>query len=94
MSKISYLPSKDEMLVEFGHVRKEPTKKIGRFRLWLDKKGGIRALAITPYREELMEFSKNIHKVKLSGIWKGVRIADEDIKKARQDLLKKLEEKW
>jgi len=94
MRKISYVPSKDEMLVEFGPVKREPTKKIGRFKLWLDKKGNIRALAIMPYREELMEFSKNIHKVKLSGIWKGVRITDEDIKKARQDLLKRLEEKW
>jgi hypothetical protein len=94
MSKISYLPSKDEMLVEFGPVRKEPTKKIGRFRLWLDKKGGIRALAIMPYEEELIEFSKNMHKVKFGGIWRGVRVTDEDIKNARQDLLKRLEGKW
>ncbi len=94
MKKISYVPSKDEMLVEFGPIKREPTKKIGRFRLWLDKKGDVRALAIMPYEEELMEFSKNIHKIKLGGIWRGVRITEEDIKEARLDLLKKLEEKW
>lgn len=32
--------------------------------------------------------------IRLGGIWKGVKITDGDIKEAREELLKKLEEKW
>ena len=94
MRKISYLPSKDEMLLEFLPVKKKPTKEIGHFKLWLDKTGNIRAIAIMPYTEELEEFRNNLNKIQLGGIWKGLKITERDIKEIRQDLLKKLEEKW
>lgn len=32
--------------------------------------------------------------IRLGGIWKGVKITGGDIKEAREELLKKLEEKW
>lgn len=33
-------------------------------------------------------------KRKMGGVWRGVKISDKDIKKARHELLSKLEEKW
>ncbi len=38
------------------------------------------------------EKAKNV--IKLGGIWKGVKITDEDIKKARNSMLKELEKKF
>lgn len=94
MKTISYIPSTDEILLKFRPVKGKPTKELGRFRLWWDKEGNIYAMAITSFTEELEEFKKNLNTVQLGGIWKGVRITDEDIKETRQELLKKLEEKW
>lgn len=94
MKTISYIPSKDELLVKFRSVKGKPTKELGRFKLWGDNEGNIYALAIMPFMEELEEFRKNLNTIQLGGIWKGVKITDEDIKETRQDLLKKLEEKW
>lgn len=94
MSAISYIPSKDEIQLKFRPVKGEPTKDLGRFKLWCDKKGNICAISIMSYSEELEEFRKNLNAIQLGGIWKGVKITDEDIKEARQDLLRKLEEKW
>jgi len=39
---------------------------------------------------------KHKHKdtIRLGGIWKNIKITDEDIKENREDLLKKIEEKW
>jgi len=47
-----------------------------------------------PFMEELEEFKKNLNTIRLGGIWKGIKITEEDIKEIRRDLLKKLEEKW
>ena len=94
MKAISYIPSKDEMLLEFRPVKKKPTKELGPFKLWLDKEDNIDAFAIMKFTEALEEFRKNLNAIQLSGIWKGAKITDEDIKEARKKLLKKLEEKW
>jgi hypothetical protein len=32
--------------------------------------------------------------IRLGGIWKNIKITDEDIKENREDLLKKIEDKW
>lgn len=94
MKAISYIPSKDEMLLRFRPVKQRPTKELGPFKLWWDDEGNICAIDITPFMEELKEFEKNLNTVKLGGIWKGVKVTDEDIKEVRQGLLRKLEEKW
>jgi len=94
MKTISYIPSRDEILLKFRPVKGKPTKELGRFRLWWDKEGNIYAMAITSFMEELEEFKKNLNTIQLGSIWKGVRITDEDIKEARQELLKKLEGEW
>lgn len=94
MKTISYIPSRDEILLKFRPVKGKPTKELGRFRLWWDKEGNIYAMAITSFMEELEEFKKNLNTIQLGGIWKGVRITDEDIKETRQELLKKLEGEW
>lgn len=94
MKSISYNPSNDELVLKFYSLKKRPNKDLGRFKLWWDDEGCICGIRIMPFMEELEEFNKYINTVKLSGIWKGIKITEEDIKKVRMDLLKKLEEKW
>ena len=93
-AKITYLPSKDELLLKLCPVKGKPTKDLGRYKLWWNDKGDICALAIEPFMEELEEFLKHRIWVRLGGLWKGVKIDEDDIKEARQELLKKLEERW
>lgn len=94
MKAISYIPSKDEMLLNFRPVKGRPSKNLGRYKLWWDDKGNICAINITPFIEELKEFERNLNTVKLGGIWKGANITDEDIREAREELLQKLEGRW
>jgi len=94
MRTVSYIPSKDELIVKFCSVKRKPTKELGHFRLWWDKDGNICAVAIKSFTEELEEFEKKRGRIQLGGIWKGVKIDEEDLREARQELLKKLEERW
>lgn len=94
MKAISYDPSKDELIVKFRSAKRKPSKIINQFKLWWDDEGNICAIDITPYTEALEDFRKNLNTIQLSGIWKGLIISDEEIKEARKELLKKLEEKW
>jgi hypothetical protein len=69
---------------------------------------GKKYIEYDPYqpRQALVKISTYVKSLKLKkekrekpllvagGIWKGIRISSEDIKEARQELLKKLEEKW
>lgn len=90
---ISYIPSKDELVLKFRPVKERPTQKVGRFKLWWDEQNNICAIAITQFTDELREFEEKRGWIYLGGIWKGVKIKNEDIKEARQELLKKLEER-
>ncbi|MFB0525809.1 MAG: hypothetical protein ACETVZ_09715 [Phycisphaerae bacterium] len=90
---VSYNPSGDELVLGLRTMKKEPTKQIGRFKLWWDKKDRMCGIAISSFSEELREFEEKCGWIHLRGIWKGVKIEVEDIKKARQELLKKLEER-
>ncbi len=94
MKAISYLPSKDKLLLKIRAVRGKPTKESGRFKLWWNKQGDICAIAIIPFSEELKEFENKRDWIQLGGVWKSINITEEDIKESRQELLKKLEEKW
>lgn len=94
MSAISYTPSNDELYVEFRPLRGKPIIEVNSFKLWWDKEGNICAIAICPYSKLLEEFKKSLRTIKLGGIWKNIRITDKDIKEARKDLLKIIEEKW
>ena len=94
MKAISYIPSKDEMLLKFRLPKGRPTRELGRFKLWWDDEGNISAIDIMPFREELEEFKQNLNTVKLGGIWEGRKITDEDIREAREELLQKLEGRW
>lgn len=91
---ISYNPSKDELLVKFHPIKQKPSKTIGPFKLWWDNEGNICAIDITSYSEILEDFRKNLNTVRLGGIWKDVKFTEEEIKKARKELLRKLEERW
>ena len=94
MKAISYNPSKDELILKFRPLKGKPTKELGRFKLWWDAEGNFCGIEIMPFMEELEDFNKNINTVRLGNIWKGIKITEEDIKKVRMDLFKKLEEKW
>lgn len=92
--KIEYIPRKDEVRLKFRPPKCKSTIKRGPFELWRDKEGDINELAITSSIEVVEEFQKNLHTVRLGGIWKGIEITEEDIREARGELWKKLEEKW
>ena len=91
---ISYIPSNDELVLSFRPLTEKPTKQVGRFKLWWDENGCIYGINISSYIEELEEFKKNLNTVRLGGIWKGIKITDLEIREMRQELLRKLEEKW
>lgn len=94
MNTITYDPKEDSLILQFIQVADEPSEKAGPFRLWLDENGAIQALAITDYTEIWREFRNTLRTAQLQDIWKGVNITDEDIRAARQELLRSLEEKW
>jgi hypothetical protein len=94
MMAISYSPSNDELMLKINPLKKKPTREFGRFKLWWNDEGNINGIIIMPFTEELEEFKKNLNTVRLGGIWKGIKITEEDIKKARSELLSKLEDKW
>ena len=75
-------------------LKRKPDVDLGRFQLWSDKHGKIVGLTIKSFQQELEDFSKRIHTVKLEGIWQGIRVTPEDIREGREELLSKLEEKW
>lgn len=92
--KMQYIPSKDELILKIRPVKGRPNKKLQHFKLWWDDEGNISAIGITNYLKELKEFRKNLNVIQLGGIWKGVKITEEDIKKIREELLTKLEEEF
>jgi hypothetical protein len=91
--KISYDTSRDELVLKCFPLKRKPTKQFGRFKLWWDKQNNFCAIAISPFTEELKELEEKRGWIQLGGIWKGIKINEEDIKEARHELLKKLEER-
>ncbi len=92
--KLTYTPGKDELVLIIHPIKGKANKKSGPFNLWWDDEGNIRAIAVTNYTKELNEFRKNLNLIQLGGIWKGVKITEEDIREAREALLEKVAEKW
>jgi len=91
---ISYSPSNDELILKLRSLKEKQTKEFGSFKLWWDEEGNINGIVIVPFTEESEELKKNLNIVRLGGIWKGIKITEEDIKEARSELLKKPEDKW
>lgn len=94
MKTISYLPAKDKLVLTLRSLRGKPTKEVGRYRMWWDDEGRICGMEIMPYMDELEEFKKDLNRVQLGGIWKGIEITAKDIEETRADLIQKLEEKY
>lgn len=94
MKAISYIPSRDELILKFRPLKGKPTKELGRFKLWWDAEGNIYGIDIMPFMDELNEFKRNLNTARLGGIWKDIEITEQDIKEIRENLLKKLVEKW
>jgi hypothetical protein len=91
---ISYLPAKDQLTFKLRRIKGKPTLSSGKLSLWADQEGNIVGIAVDSYFQKLREFGKEPRNIKLEGIWEGVEISDKDISEARQELLKKLEEKF
>ncbi len=91
---ISYNPSRDELVVKFRPTKRKPSKVVDHFKLWWDDEGNICAIDIAHYTEALAEFRRNLNTVRLEGLWRGLEVTDEEIRKARQELMEKLEGKW
>jgi hypothetical protein len=94
MQTISYIPSRDEILLRLSPLRNKKFKKVGNFTLWYDEQNNICGIGIESYSKEIENLRKNSNIIKLGGIWKGIKITDKDIRKARRELVKKLERKW
>jgi hypothetical protein len=92
--EIEYNSKKNVVRIELRPPKPESTIKREPFELGQDEEGEICQLAITSSTEVLEEFKKSLKSVRLGGIWKGIEITEEDIREVREDLLKKLEEKW
>jgi len=92
--KLSYIPSKDELVLTIYPVTGKSNMELGPIKLWWDDEGNIRAIAIKNYLKELEEFRRNLNIILLGGIWKSLKITEEDIKKARKELLTRLEERY
>jgi len=92
--KLIYTPSKDELLLKIHPVKGRPNKESGLLKIWWDNEGNLCAIAIKKYAEELEEFSRSLNVIQLGSIWKGIKITDADIREAREELLRKIEEKW
>jgi hypothetical protein len=94
MSTISYDPAEDVLRLEFAPAKGEPDMRSGAIEIWSNSEGNIYALAILQYTKQSEEFRKKLKTTQLGGIWKGIRITDDDIQATRDELLKKIEEKW
>jgi len=92
--KLSYIPSKDELVLTIYPVTGKSNMELGPIKLWWDDEGNIRAIAIKNYLKELEEFRRNLNIILLGGIWKSLKITEEDIRKARKELLTRLEERY
>ena len=94
MNTVTYIPSKDELLLKFCPLKGKKFKKSGNFILWYDKQGNICGIKIESYSKEFQEFRKDLNIIKLGSIWKGMKITDKDIKQIRRELINKFEKKW
>ncbi len=92
--KLSYIPSKDELILSMCPIGERPSRKVGPLKLWWDAEGNICAVSIMKYTDQLKEFYRNLNTAQIGGIWKGVKITSKDIKEGRKTLLGKIEEKW
>ncbi len=91
---ISYNPSKDELVAKFRPAKRRPSKEVDHLKLWWNSEGNICAIDIEHYTEVLAEFKRNLNTVRLGKLWKGIEITEEEIQRARHELMQKLEEKW
>ena len=94
MNTISYDPAEDILRLEFAPAKGEPDRRLGAIEIWSNSEGNIYALALLQYTKQSKEFRKNLKTAKLGGIWKGIRVTDEDIQATRKDLLKRIEGSW
>lgn len=94
MSTISYDPAEDVLRLEFAPAKGEPDMRSGAIEIWSNSEGNIYALAILQYTKQSEEFRKKLKTAQLGGIWKGIKITDADIQATRDELLKRIEEKW
>ena len=82
-------PLSEDIVLDLG----EDNRIVGIEILNASKHLNLERLLPVKYTEELGECRKNLNVIQLEGIWKDVKITDEDIQETREELLRKLEEK-
>lgn len=86
MKTISYLSFENKLLSisRFQPLRGKPTKELERHKIWKELKKGRNALAIkSPLEEFLEEVVDSSPWLRLSDIYKGINITEEDILEER-----------
>lgn len=94
MNTISYDQATDALMVQFQPFTGKPNKDLGDFQLWWDEKGGYCAIKIAHWSTVWEDLHSKTRVVKLGGLWRGIRISEEDIKSSREELLRQLEAKF
>jgi hypothetical protein len=93
MSTITYNPATDELIAQFQTLKGKPSKEVGNYKFWWDKEGNILGIEIDSYNEEKNSFKRNARSIRLGNLWKGLEVSEEEIEKAREELLRTLESK-
>ena len=93
MNTITYNPATDKLIAQFQTLKGKPTKDLGHFKLWYDDEGNIKGIEIDSYIEERSSFKHDARGIRLGNLWKGIEITEEEIERAREELLKTLESK-
>ncbi|HWR84299.1 MAG TPA: hypothetical protein VN285_13455 [Candidatus Deferrimicrobium sp.] len=91
---ISYSPVDDRIVAQFGPLSKKRFIRVLETTQWWGREGKLHGLAISGFTEMLREFQAERASAQLGGIWKGIKINEEDIRKIRRDLLRSLEKRW
>ena len=79
----------EDIVLDLG----EDNRIVGIEILNASKHLNLERLSPVIYTEEMGEFRKNLNVIQLEGIWKDIKITDEDIQETREELLRKLKEK-
>ena len=83
--KAIYNQATDELIFKRKPLKGKPVKQ-KHFKFWIDEGGLLYAFSIRNFSKIVSMFEKDR--------WKGITISEADIKRARKELLKKLEEKF
>jgi hypothetical protein len=94
MKAIKYNPEKDTMIVRLRSNKNPHCVTIGGFQICSTDSGEVDSLTISSFMKELAEFKKNLHTVRLGGIWKGLEITESEINEIRKEMTDEFDKRW